>query len=488
MNEIKIGWAQADLTSGRPLLMSGQMYHRVSESVRDPITATALALDNGEAQAVFVSLDMTEPPVHIEDLLRQKLGGLDGLSFDSVSINVTHTHNSSDFFGDFLREDNELVFGADVLPEAPLPENALVGEEAREYLSGKVADVIARAWNGRAPGGISAAHDYAAVGFSRRAVFRRGEGSETIMYGDCSREDFLGFEPGGDNAADMLYTWDMTGRLTGVAIDVACPSQVFELHRFITADYWGFVRSDVRRALGEVFVLPLCGAAGDLSPLDLVRLAKSNREELKIWAAQAKEVVRNIDLARECARISERITAAVLRGYREAKTRIDHAPAFRHETLPLELPLRLVSRGDYEIARKRVEQIRQDFSPENRMETEDVVRAFAVQGVMLRWQLQQQSEVFPCVCHIVRIGKAAIATNPFELFSEYGLRMKARVQTEQLFVVQLANGIGGYLPSAAAVTGGGYSSKAASSFCGPAGGDMLVERTIEAVDRLFAGD
>jgi hypothetical protein len=486
MKTIKIGWAQTSLTSDRPLLMIGQMYHRVSEYVRDPITATALVLDNGETQAVFVSLDMTEVPVHVNALLRQKLRDLDGLSFGQISIGVTHTHNSSDFCTDFMRLDNERVFGADVLPEIEMPENALVGQEAQEFLAGRLADVISRAWNARTPGGVSTAHDYAAVGFSRRAVFRRDGQDETVMYGDCSQKDFIRFEPGGDNAADMLYTWDMQGRLTGVAVNVACPSQVFELHRFISADYWGFVRNDVREKLGNIFVLPLCGAAGDLSPLDLVRTSKSNQEAFRIWGEQAKEVFRNFDMTRECEGISARITDAVVRGYRYARNYIEYTPAFAHEVLSLELPLRLVTRDEYENAAKQVAQIKRTFSPAHRMRMEDVVRAFEPQGDVLRWQMQQQTGVFQCVCHIVRIAGAAIATNPFELFSEYAQRMKARVLPEQLFVVQLSNGLGGYLPSEAAIAGGSYSSKSASTFCGPEGGDQLVEQTIAAVDRLFA--
>ena len=176
MKAIKIGWATTDLTPDRPVWMIGQMYHRVSESVRDPITATALALDNGEAQAIFVSLDMTEVPLHAMELLKARLEKLHGLVFENISFGVTHTHNSSDFYEDFMRLDNEGVFGSDILPELVFPDNVLRGEEAQAYLVDKLTDLITRAWTERKPGGISAAHEYAAVSFSRRAVFARENG------------------------------------------------------------------------------------------------------------------------------------------------------------------------------------------------------------------------------------------------------------------------------------------------------------------------
>ena len=485
MKAIRIGWAQTDLTPDRPVWMIGQMYHRVSEYVRDPITATALALDNGDTQAVFVSLDMTEVPLHAMEPLKAKLKATDGLLFENISFGVTHTHNSTDFYEDFMRLDNEKVFGADILPELSFPDDVLAGEEAQTYLVEKLADLISRAWKSRKPGGISAAHDYAAVSFSRRAVFSRAGAEETVMYGDCSDEGFLRFEPGGDNAVELLYTWDLEGALTGVAVNVPCPSQVFELHRFLSADYWGFVRKDVRQAFGEIFVLPLCGAAGDLSPIDLVQISKYNKQELLIWGGQAEEVQRNFDMEAVCEGISARLVEAVKRGYHRAGQQIDYRPAFLHECLRLDLPLRLVPRDVFEASLAEVQRIQQEFSRENRMTTQDVVRAFEPQGDVLRWYMQQETATFPCVSHVVRLGKIAFATNPFELFNEFAQRMKARAASEQLFVVQLSNGIGGYLPSSSAVRGGSYSSKPASTFCGPDGGDMLVERTLAVVNSMF---
>ncbi len=485
MKPMNIGWAQTSITPERPLLMIGQMYHRVSEYVHDPITATALALDNTNTHAVFVSLDTTEVPMHAIPLLRERLKNCEGLNFDNVSFNATHTHNSSDFFGDFMRADNEHVYGADILPVLEMPEDVLFGEEAQAFFVERIANVIARAWNGRKPGGVSSAHDYAAVGFNRRPVFAKEYGDETVMYGDCSRKDFVRFENGADSSADMLYTWDLDGNLTGIAVDIPCPSQVFELHRFITADYWCYARNAIREKLGNIFILPLCGASGDLSPLDLVRISKDNKQALLDWGGQAKEVFRNFDMTRECEGIADRITEAVVRGYRAARNYIDYAPVFAHSVLKMALPLRLVTQEDYEAAAEEVRRIKAAYSSGRRMSAEDVVHAFEPQGVVLRWERQQRSQSYEFICHILRIADIGIATNPFELYNEFAQRMKARTKARQLFVVQLSNGIGGYLPTKTAIQGGSYSSKPASTTCGPDGGDMLVEKTLAAVDALF---
>ena len=39
--------------------------------------------------------------------------------------------------------------------------------------------------------------------------------------------------------------------------------------------------------------------------------------------------------------------------------------------------------------------------------------------------------------HVLRIGDAVVCTNPFELFTDYGIRIKARSQAVQTFVIQL---------------------------------------------------
>src|SRR5699024_8442342 len=177
------------------------------------------------------------------------------------------------------------VLGKERIALPDLPENLLQGEEFDDFLVNRLVQVASEAWNRRERGGISSATDYAAIAFNRRPVFERDGKSETRMYGVCARSDFKRYEAGSDHSADMLYTWSPDGRLTGVAVCIPCPSQVFELHSFISADYWHYTRQALRETLGNVFVLPLCGAAGDQNPLDLTRISKYNARELEAWGA-----------------------------------------------------------------------------------------------------------------------------------------------------------------------------------------------------------
>ncbi len=485
-HKIKIGWAQCSITPDGCVLMEGQMYQRVSRYVHDPITATALALESGETQAVFVSMDMTEVPMHAMDELREALAVCPELRFEAISFHVTHSHNSTSFYNDFMREENEQVYPKEILPPFHIPETTVMGLEGRAFLVEKLADLILTAWENRAWGGISYAHDYAAVAFNRRPQFMRRNGPESVMYGDCSQEDFLGFEGGTDSSVELLYTWDARGELTGVVCNVPCPSQVYELHCFLTADYWAPTRSMIREKLGKaVYVLPMCGAAGDLAPVDLVHISKDNRQALRDWGGQTKEVFRDFDMTLLCQDIGERICEAVARGYRKAINYIDYTPVFRHEILSMTLPIRQVREEDYREAAAQVQEICNRFSAEKPMEMDDLVKAFEPQGVVLRYRQQVKDPNYAFRCHILRLGNVAIATNPFELYQEFGQRIKARARAQQVFIAQLANGVGGYLPTVSAVKGGSYSSKPASTVCGPEGGDELVKKTLEVMDSLW---
>ena len=101
-----------------------------------------------------------------------------------------------------------------------------------------------------------------------------------------------------------------------------------------------------------------------------------------------------------------------------------------------------------------------------------------------RYEQQEGNPFYEIELHVIKLGDIAIATNPFELFLDYGMRIKARSKALQTFVVQLACSSGGYLPTTKAVKGGGYGAEAPSNRVGPEGGQVLVDRTVELINGM----
>ena len=70
---LKIGWAQADITPEEPVLICGQRHARVSEGVRDPVTATALVFERDGEHVVFVSWDLASASDELCGAVRERV-------------------------------------------------------------------------------------------------------------------------------------------------------------------------------------------------------------------------------------------------------------------------------------------------------------------------------------------------------------------------------------------------------------------------------
>jgi hypothetical protein len=79
----------------------------------------------------------------------------------------------------------------------------------------------------------------------------------------------------------------------------------------------------------------------------------------------------------------------------------------------------------------------------------------------------------------------AFVTNPYELFLDYGNRIKAGSKAKQTFIVQLCCGSHGYLPTEKAEKAGHYSAYVSSGDTGHEGGDLLTRESITQINKLF---
>jgi len=447
---LKIGWASREITPTRPAMIQGQMHRRIGRSALDPIMVTALALDAGTpaGSAVFLSCDLAGASRAIYDAVRRQMPSrAPGLPPDHVILHCTHTHTSlvtEDWFYEYP--------GGDVMSPA----------ECEAWVVSRAVDAIADAWQARTPRVIGRAFGHAVVGHNRHAAYFDGHAE---MYGITNRDDFSHFGGYEDHSVDMLFTWNPDRTLAGVAIAVPCPSQVDEHLEQFSADYWHDVRIELRRRLGQhLQVLPICSAAGDQSPHFL------------IYGPQEAEMRQRRGVS-ERQEIAIRIADAVERALTCTKPDASADPPLAHRVRLVDLPPRTITRNERDIA-------------------QDLYERASASGDTTSWwpaRLRQVVELFdgvqqagpvPVELHVLRVGDLAIATNPFELFLDYGMRIKARSAAPQTMLVQLA-GRGFYLPSARAVEGGGYGAMPAVSVTGPEGGQKIVEQTLTMIGELF---
>jgi hypothetical protein len=433
------------------------MHTRISRYVHDPLTATALALETRSSgrpveQAILISLDAAGRDGILEAVRDRVRAQLPGFDDRKILLNCTHTHTAP-----------ETIEGLYNIPK----NGVMQPTEYARFLAMRLSEAAIQAWNNRQPAAMSWGLGHAVVGYNRRTVY---EGGRAVMYGATDRPDFREIEGYEDHGIHVLVFWNPSGEVTGVAVSVACPSQIVEGEYYVSADFWNDVRTLLRKRYSQkLFVYAMTRASGDQSP----------RPPYRKRAEQRMRELRELSPSEELAR---RIARAVDEVMEVAKQDMRPEVPFRHLVEQLDLPARLVTAAEYDEARREYERaLKTD-------EASDPKRGFTMyfkKQVIDRYERQKRDPRLRSETHILRIGDVAIATNPFELFLDYGVAIEARSKAEQTLVVQLAPGQGGYLPTRKAVAGGSYSAMVESNPVGPEGGQVLVDRTVELINSMW---
>ena len=507
MDELMIGWASRDVSTDKPINIPGQFHMRISQGVLDPVTVTALVIDNGSDVVVFLSADLVVIRSGLLDEVRAAVAArCPGLPVSKILMNATHAHTGPSHYADggWTPANNTSTALTGEVPHDGI--EIASSDEYRHYLAGQAADAVAEAYTRRAPGGVAYGYGFAVVAHSRRVVYfddvsqrpgaiknsTHGVNGHAVMYGNTNDEQFSHYEAGADHFVNLLYTFDAAGMLTGAIVNVPCPSQNSEAEYRLSADYWHDVRVAIRRRHGDVFLLPQCAAGGDLSPRVLhYKQAQSRRFRLK-YGDEATEMAARKDIA-------ERIAAAFDEVLEWAAKDIRTALPLRHVVRTVPLSRRLITDAEAEQARQGLAELeakafKTDGTPQERLRANSVLVAGRnrYRRVLARYDLQKTEPHLPMEMHVLRLGDVAFASNRFELYMDYQHRIQARSPFEQTFVIQLAGQPGDdggtYLCTERGAWGRGYSASMFCNLVSPQGGQELVEATLRALHDVHGQD
>ena len=505
MDTVKIGWGRREISIDEPVLLSGQMYLRISEGIQDPLYVTALCVDGGKGMdaVVFLSCDVgalggnTLKPT--EELVRQACPDFPENGFIA---NATHTHSASGVGGTMeVTPDGVPVFS---------------GVRFREFYIRQCADAIIEAWQNRKAGGIGYGYGFAVVAHSRRVVYFEEKeklakrdfmtpAGYAVMYGNTNHELFSHYEAGADHFVNLMFTFDENEKLTGMVVNVPCPSQLSEHFVQQSSDYWHDVRAQVAKEFGpDVYVLTQCAAAGDLSPRTLhYKQAQARRMELKYGmsydpkncpagsvGAYNKSMTERYDIA-------ERLIACIKDVYGWAKKEIFTQIPVRHHYDIMQLQRRVITEDEKRWCEENLEILADQEPKREEMTPEEYRTAISYynnkvnrnKGGIERYHDVKENPTLKMGAHVVQIGDIAFATTRFELYQDFMHRLQARSPFIQTFVVQLAGEEGcNYLATKRAAAAKGYS---ASMFCNMVsadGGHQWVENCLEILKDMKAKD
>ncbi len=489
MSTLKIGMFEQDITPVEPVLLPGQFYKRVSTHVESEIKAEIFACEADGEQLIIVAMDATHIAPNLVELVRDKVTEkCKEIDTSRIILCATHIHTAPAYLekrkGEFFSGIHQYFPDDYKFKPAVDTDDYMDPGKYLDLLGEKMSDGIVAAWNKRDTAYIAQEFGRAVVGHSRRVCFSDGTAK---MYGIADKATFTEMESGNDTGVELLYVFDKDKKPMGALCNISCPAQVLEHCSFVSSDYWGKAREMIKDELPDFVLVGLCGAAGCQAPRDMIRFILPDTLDPNLVRDNVQRPRRtdpDMYAIEGATEIGDRVSHVVLRRLKFAEKALISEAVLKHRVECCELPIRKVTETDrlnaLENIRKYIERL-----PTKEYNAYDTAALHVETGILDRYKMQETVTVIKPEVHFVRLGNVAFATNPFEIFLDYGNRIRARSHAEQTFLIQLACDSCGYLPTEKAEKGGHYSAYVSSGKCGHEGGDLYVAKTLEAIKEMF---
>ena len=494
MSQIKIGWSEVDITPKEKISLAGQFFERISDEVESELKAVAMAVESDGEAMIICEVDLVSIGENLHNAVKRAVSEKTGIPESKIITGAIHSHTSYTYdrwmlggASDFGKQYLDSVVPDDMKYEPLVSGEACMNPtDALNFLIEKVSEACINAWNNRTNAYYKNAFGRVAVGMCRRVCYDDGSAK---MWGDSNHANFTELEGGNDSGMELIFTYDSKKKLTGVVANIACPAQVVEHRSFISSDYWGKVRENIKKKFGDdVTVLGLCSAAGDQCPRDMIRWVNPETP------IDDPNIKRDVYIERRAdpsmfdvsglKLVGKRISNEIISVFEELDGELLSEALLVHETINVTMPLRKVTIAEYNDAVAKID----DFIAKNRGKRtgfEDTAALHVYSGTINRYELQKTMSTYEDEIHIIRFGDIAIATNPYELFLDYGNRIRARSLAKQTFLIQLSCGSRAYLPTEKAERGSHYSAYVSSGMTGHEGGDILVATTVDHINKMF---
>ena len=403
---VKVGSGSTLITNELGTDIQGATVGGKAKYVRDELEAGALCLIGGDAEVMFVSCDLGGVEPDFTAKAREAMAAASGLDPRSIIIGGTHTGGPSVIPSNYLK-----------------PVDAAYLDKLRD----KLTELAAKTMNSLTPSRVGVAKGRAKIGYNRRTCWSDGSHK---MGGGKDQSEFTGIEGPEDDEQFVLYAVDGDDRVTAVLHQNTSHPCTFYGADFYSADYPGVARTLLRDALGEIPVLFFNGAFGDIGQTKLDTAAFGKGKEMML---------------RRCALP---LAGETLRLIYENPPLEDVAVEHLHEDI--EVAVRLPSKEKLEWARGVLDRV-------DRGESVPPFEIVFAHGATLLQKRFGENPVGTLPIHAVRIGPAAIVTQPTELFCQFGLDIKRRSPFSLTSVFSICDGYSGYCPTYDAVIAGGYS-------------------------------
>ena len=417
---IQVGFGQCVITPEIGAEMPGGINKRLSQSVHDDLLVNAMVMDDGDTQLVLAGIDALSIKRSVTLNARQQIAGATGIPAHNVSIAASHTHNGGPIADVFMSESDATYC---------------------DFVAAQIAQAAIQGYQKREPATlvVGAGHE-GSVAFNRR--FRMKDGSERTHPG-VGNPDIVQVAGPIDPMVGVIGVIDQSCKFLGCWINYCCHATLGVGGGGFSADYIYYLRKTVQQAMraDHAIIVFGNGASGDVTQVDNLRDRGQQSGEHWGW------------------HVGTTVGAEVIKVLARMDYTDEVTLACTSETL--ELPLRGL--GDASL---------------NQAQAWGDAAVWARELELLK-EIKEIEPKVTAEVQIMRIGSAGLIAVPAEYFCQYGLDIQECSPFDPTFIVSLANGCVGYVPTPQAFVGGGYEPRTArSSKLRPDAGDRITATAI----------
>lgn len=443
----RAGAATSNITPdiGGPIV--GGFHPALSRHVHDELHARCLVLDNGETRMAIVVCDLLGIAQEVCDAARSMIHSRESIPEENIFICATHTHSACSALGK-----NRFAYGQ------PL-------DDYQKFVIRRIADGVHRAADNLAPAKIGwATGELPSEVFNRRWFMKPGSigpnpfgGTNDLVRMNPPRASKDLVKPAGptDPEICLVAVQSPDGRPMALLANYALHYVGGVRDGDISADYFGVFCDRIQQLLkadrqDPPFVAMLSnGAAGDINNIDFTKPGEEKPPYQKM-----REVAD--DLAQVASKAYQTIQWK------------DWVPLGGQLQL-VELEIRHPTPEVLERSKKIVAKAG-DPPKLNSLEQIYAERAL---------RMNEYPATLPLPVQALRIGDVGIAGIPNEVFCETGLELKRRSPLKPSFVMEIANGYYGYLPTPEQHRLGGYETWLATNRLEPEASTKYVNAILQ---------
>ena len=451
MNTLHIGYARVNITPMLGIGVRGYFIRRVAKGVLDDLEASALALTCGKSPCLIVSIDHCGIEADFCKRFRQAIAKSAKIPFKNILLTATHTHT-----GPMIRPIDRYVVNNDLL------------NSYADFLEQRLCDLAILALADLKPARMGYAVGQAPdrIAYIRRYRMKDGSTYTCPPINDPNIDHPLGEL---DQRVNILR-FDRDGCDSVVIMNYGIHADTVN-GELISADWPGWTRNTVEKALDGVKCMCIIGAEGDVGSTHVFPTGGDmNDTEISF-----DNEMKSPGMARFVGRA---LAGTILQVYDKVEYVDVNIVAMANQIVSV--PSNKPNPTDLPLAReyKRLHDAgRDDLIPYDAMQLTTVLAE-----ALRLCRMESCPDYYNLELTGLRIGNLAFVGIPGEPFTEIGVEIKKNKGWDLILPCIMANGCEGYYPTMAAFNEGGYETN--SSIYAAGVGEAIIDGACKLLSKM----